>query len=99
MRADVTPAMKKGVISAEHGWWFPERDPGDGTIFGVFESNINNCTTQIHVGKSGYGTSYKNLIAKVYPVTPENDTLDLTSEEQERALAARIYPRPDTVIS
>ena len=98
MKAEVSPAMKKGVLSAEHGWWFPERDPEDGTIFGVFESNINNCTTQSHVGKSGYGTSYKSLIAKVYPVTPENDSLELTPEEQKRALATRSYPRPETTI-
>ena len=98
MKADVTAAMKRGVLSAEHGWWFPERDPDDGSIFGVFESNINNCTTQTHVGKSGYGTSYKSLIAKVYPVTPENDSIELTPAEEQRAKDARFYPRPDTVI-
>jgi anaerobic selenocysteine-containing dehydrogenase len=98
MKAEVSPAMKKGVVSSEHGWWFPERNPEDGTIFGVFESNINNCTTQSHVGKSGYGTSYKSLICKIYKVTPENDTLQRTPEEDARALAARAYPRPETVI-
>lgn len=97
-RADVNQGMKKGVVSAEHGWWFPERDPEDGTFFGCFESNINNCTVQGDVGPSGYGTSYKTQICKIYKVTPENDTLERTPEEEARARACRQYARKEHVL-
>ena len=94
----ITPGLKKGIVSAEHGWWFPERGQKDGTLFGVFESNINNCTTQSDVGPSGYGTSIKTQLCKIYKVTPENDHIELTPEEEARSRATRSYPRPDTVL-
>ena len=65
--AHVTDTMMKGVISAEHGWWFPERDPEEPSLFGLWESNINCCTVQGDFGPSGYGSSYKTQLAKVYP--------------------------------
>lgn len=97
-RAAITPAMKKGVVSSEHGWWFPERNPEDGSFFGTFESNPNNCTQQGDVGPSGYGTSYKTQICKVYKVTPDNDTMQRTPEEIERALSKRQYARKANVL-
>ena len=65
--AHVTDTMLKGVVSAEHGWWFPERDPEEPSLYGVFESNINCCTVQGDFGPSGYGSSYKTQLCKVYP--------------------------------
>ena len=65
--AHVTDTMMEGVISAEHGWWFPERDPEEPSLFGLWESNINCCTVQGDFGPSGYGSSYKTQLAKVYP--------------------------------
>lgn len=41
MRAIVTEDIHPGVVSADHGWWFPERAE-DG--YGVFESNANVLT-------------------------------------------------------
>ena len=97
-KAHIEPGLKKGVISSEHGWWFPERDPDDGTLFGTFECNSNNCTTQSDVGPSGYGTSIKEQLCKIYKVTPENDHIELTAEEEARSRATRSYPRPETVL-
>jgi anaerobic selenocysteine-containing dehydrogenase len=97
-KALVSPAMKQGVVSAEHGWWFPERNPKDGTFYGVFESNINNCTTQSDVGPSGYGCSYKTQLCKLYKVTPENDSIELTPEEEARSRATRKHPCKETVL-
>ncbi|MEC4272661.1 molybdopterin-dependent oxidoreductase [Adlercreutzia sp. R25] len=65
--AHVTDTMLKGVISAEHGWWFPERPAEEPSLFGLWESNINCCTVQGDFGPSGYGSSYKTQLAKVYP--------------------------------
>jgi len=41
MKAHLTPRIRRDTVSADHAWWFPERDPEDGTLFGVMESNIN----------------------------------------------------------
>ena len=41
LRARVTPDILEGVVSVDHGWWFPER--GDGEC-GAFESNANVLT-------------------------------------------------------
>ncbi len=41
MRAKLTEDISPGVVSLDHGWWFPER----GGDFGVFESNANVLTS------------------------------------------------------
>ena len=66
LRAHVTDTMLKGVVSAEHGWWFPEKDPEEPSLFGLWESNINCLTVQGDFGPSGYGSSYKTQLCKVY---------------------------------
>jgi anaerobic selenocysteine-containing dehydrogenase len=66
-RLHITPTMLKGVISAEHGWWFPEKKAEEPSLFGVWESNINLLTVQGDFGPSGYGSSYKTQLCKVYP--------------------------------
>ena len=34
------------VVNAEHGWWYPEKQSEDPSLFGVWESNINVLTSQ-----------------------------------------------------
>ena len=60
------------VIAADHGWWFPEGDPEAPSLYGVFDSNINNLTSQMQYGETGYGAPYCCLMCKVYKCTPEN---------------------------
>ena len=60
--AHVTDTIMKGVVSAEHGWWFPERDKEEPSLYGVWESNINCLTVQGDFGPSGYGSSYKTQL-------------------------------------
>ncbi|TWH49218.1 molybdopterin-dependent oxidoreductase [Sporomusa sp. KB1] len=64
LKAELTISIRKDTVSADHAWWFPERDPEDGTLFGVFESNIN-CLVPMRPGKSGIGASYKSLLCKI----------------------------------
>ena len=40
-KAKLSIRIRKDTVSADHAWWFPERDPNDGTLFGVMECNIN----------------------------------------------------------
>jgi anaerobic selenocysteine-containing dehydrogenase len=74
-KAFLTIAMDPRVINAEHGWWFPEREGAEPSLFGVFESNINNLTTQCVTGETGYGAPYKNQICKIYKATDENSAV------------------------
>jgi anaerobic selenocysteine-containing dehydrogenase len=64
MIAEVTPIIREDTIATDHGWWFPERDPDDGTMFGMMESNINQLLP-MKPGKSGLGNSYKSQLCKV----------------------------------
>ncbi len=80
--AHVTDTMMKGVVSAEHGWWFPERDPEAPSFYGGFDSNINLCTVQGDFGPSGYGSSYKTQLCKVYPA-PEGYGKDFEKQYDE----------------
>lgn len=65
-KAHITPCIKEGVVSADHGWWFPERQRDD-SYFGTLESNINNCLS-IKSGKIGLGNSYKSGLCRVSKV-------------------------------
>ncbi len=65
------------VISTEHGWWFPEKEAAEPSLFGVFDCNPNNAIPMCENGKSGYGAPIKCGIAKVYPCTPENSTPEM----------------------
>ena len=82
-RARLDWGMKKGTANAEHGWWFPETDGAEPNLFGVFDSNINNLTTMMVVGDTGYGAPYKGLLCKLYPCTEENSRV-LPSEQVTR---------------
>jgi anaerobic selenocysteine-containing dehydrogenase len=37
--------MDPQIISAEHGWWYPEMPAPEPSLHGAFESNINVCTS------------------------------------------------------
>ena len=69
-RAEVSPRIKQGVVSADHGWWFPERKDhaeDDGTeagLFGVMECNINRLMP-MRPGKTGLGNSYKSQLCRI----------------------------------
>jgi anaerobic selenocysteine-containing dehydrogenase len=68
----VNEGMMEGVVEADHGWWFPERDGNAPELFGVFDSNINNLTENCNCGEYSFGGDYRSLLCKIYPCTPEN---------------------------
>ncbi|MFO7784591.1 MAG: molybdopterin-containing oxidoreductase family protein [Thermodesulfobacteriota bacterium] len=52
-RARLTDRIMPGVVSAEHGWWFPEDGPGE--LYGWERSNLNCLTTTERLGRE-FGT-------------------------------------------
>ncbi len=65
-RARVTPVVPEWMVMATHGWWFPERDPKEPELFGVWESNINLLIPMGQNGKDGLGAPIKHLLCKIY---------------------------------
>ncbi|NTU89016.1 MAG: molybdopterin-dependent oxidoreductase, partial [Actinobacteria bacterium] len=66
MVAKVTPACHERVISCDHAWWFPERNPeneGQGS-YGVYDSNPN-VLVKAQFGKTGFGNNCKSTVCKV----------------------------------
>ena len=65
-RAKLFAGMDPRIISAEHGWWFPEnKDPGHGWD----ESNINILTDNAYEScdPAMGATSVRTLLCKIYP--------------------------------
>ena len=81
-RVKITPGLNNRYIMAEHAWWFPEDDPEQ--LFRVFDSNINNLTTQCNIGRSGYGAPYNGLLCRIYKCTEENSKVTPTEQVIEK---------------
>ena len=71
-RARLNPSLDPRVVSTEHGWWFPEQEPAEPSLFGVFDCNPNNLIPQGENGTNGYGAPIKCGMCTVYKCTPEN---------------------------
>ena len=41
MRLALSDMVDARMADADHGWWFPERQEAEPTLFSVFESNAN----------------------------------------------------------
>jgi anaerobic selenocysteine-containing dehydrogenase len=64
-RALVTPIIRPDVISCDHGWWFPEEEGAEPSLFGVWKSNVNSMVPHKVIGKMGFGAPYKALCANI----------------------------------
>lgn len=74
-RALITEGIMKGVVEADHGWWFPEQDGNAPHLFGAFDSNINNLTENCNPGPYSFGADFRSTLCKIYPCTPENSAV------------------------
>ena len=81
--AKFNPTLDPRVIRAEHGWWYPELSGEAPILYGVFDSNPNNCTAQFHNGPTGYSAPYKCTLAKVYPVKDDGSEILPTKQITE----------------
>ncbi len=70
----ITNRVNPGMVHAEHGWWFPEQEAAEPSLFGTFDSNPNNCTLAFETGEGGIGTAIKSMICKIYPYK-DGDTM------------------------
>ena len=64
--AKVTPVVRKDVVAAAHGWWYPEEDGEEPNLYGVWKSNVNSLIPHRVLGKMGFGAPYKQVPVKVY---------------------------------
>lgn len=67
-RVEIAPHLVQGVVSTDHGWWYPEAEAEmDKGLYGVWDVNINNLLEWIP-GRAGVGSGYRSSICTVYPV-------------------------------
>ena len=74
LKAKVSQIVKPGVVHAQHGFWFPEKDPEEPSLYEIWRSNINELIPHFMVGKLGFGAPFKCLICSVKPVSENYDT-------------------------
>ena len=70
-KAKLTPVVPEWMIMASHGWWFPEKKAAEPSLYGVWESNINQLIPMNHHGKDGQGAPIKHSMCKIYKCSPE----------------------------
>jgi anaerobic selenocysteine-containing dehydrogenase len=59
-KAKVTLVVPTWMVMATHGWWFPEKPGAEPTLYGVWESNINQLIPMNAQGKDGLGAPIKH---------------------------------------
>jgi anaerobic selenocysteine-containing dehydrogenase len=70
-KAKLTPVVPRWMVMATHGWWFPEKSAPEPSLFGVWESNINQLLPMGFQGKDGLGAPIKHSLCKVYKMSEE----------------------------
>lgn len=75
-KAIVTDGIKKGVIHAQHGWWFPEKKAEGPGFYDTYESNVNRLMPHAAHGKLGFGSPFKCLICGVRKATEDEQIID-----------------------
>lgn len=74
LKAKVSQIVKPGVVHAQHGFWFPEKDAEEPTLYEVWRSNINELIPHFMVGKLGFGAPFKCMICSIKPLAESYDT-------------------------
>jgi anaerobic selenocysteine-containing dehydrogenase len=69
-RAKITYEVPEYEIAAQHGWWFPEQDGAEPSLYGREQSFVN-LLLKNKPGTTGFGADLKCTLAKVYPCTPD----------------------------
>ena len=72
-KAKVTLVVPPWMVMATHGWWFPEKPGPEPSLFGVWESNVNQLIPMGFQGKDGLGAPIKHLLCNVYKVNQREE--------------------------
>ena len=80
-KAKFTLAVLPQMVMAAHGWWFPEEEGAEPSLFGAWKSNINQLIPMGSQGKDGLGAPIKNLLCKVYKVQDGMNGMDKKKPE------------------
>ncbi len=72
-KARIMPTIREGHVEAEHGWWFPEQDGSEPSLFGVWQSNVNDLIPLHHNNALGFGGPYKSCCCNVVPLSESYD--------------------------
>ena len=72
-KARVMPTVGEGHVEADHGWWFPEKDGNEPSLFGVWQSNCNDLIPEHHNNALGLGAPYKSACCNVVPLKESYD--------------------------
>ena len=62
-RARLTEGIHPNVVSAQHGWWFPEKDPPE---YGFKESSVSMLTADLPCDPHTGSESWRSFLCKVY---------------------------------
>jgi anaerobic selenocysteine-containing dehydrogenase len=65
-KARFNATIHPNVVNASHAWWFPEKPGPEPSLFGVWESNINQLLPLGQCGPSGFCAPYRSNICRVY---------------------------------
>jgi anaerobic selenocysteine-containing dehydrogenase len=68
LKAKVTPVVPRWMVMTSHGWWFPEKAGEGPSLFGVWESNVNQLIPMGCQGKDGLGAPIKHLLCRLTKV-------------------------------
>ncbi len=63
LKARLTDGIQPAVVSAPHGWWFPEKGPPE---YGFKESNVNLLTAGMAHDPHTGSESWRSFLCKVY---------------------------------
>ncbi len=72
-KAKLTPVVPTWMVMATHGWWFPEKKAPEPSLYGVWESNINQLIPMGHQGKDGMGAPIKHSMCRIYLCQSEGE--------------------------
>jgi anaerobic selenocysteine-containing dehydrogenase len=65
-RAKITRGIHRKVVCSQQGWWFPEKSGPEPSLFGLWQSNINQLLPGGWTGRSGHGYPYKCQMCRIY---------------------------------
>ena len=74
LKAFVSQVVEPGVVHAQHGFWFPEKEADEPSLYEVWRSNVNELIPHFMVGKLGFGAPFKCMICSVTPINENYDT-------------------------